>query len=107
MTDTIKDQALAVFRRAPERLNCAQAVLYAHSEVSGKKTIPVADLKPFGGGRAPRGLCGALYAACLLVPDKAEALRAKFAEQMGSVRCKELRANREPAAELLQAELPG
>ena len=36
MAHTIKDQALAVFRRPPERLNCAQAVLHAYREVSGR-----------------------------------------------------------------------
>ena len=113
MTDTIKDRAVAIFRRPPERLNCAQAVLHAYSETN--TAIPVADLKPFGAGRAPGGLCGALYAACLLAPDRAEALRARFAEQVGSVRCKELRANKEQrcensvaaAAELLQARTAG
>jgi Putative redox-active protein (C_GCAxxG_C_C) len=115
MTRKMKDQALAVFRRPPERLNCAQAVLHAYGEISGKADIPVADLKPLGGGGAPGGLCGALHAACIIAPDSAEALRTKFAAQRGSVRCKELRADREhrcessvaTAAELLEVETAG
>jgi hypothetical protein len=59
----MKEHALKVFRQPPERLNCAQAVLHAWREVAGDTSIALADLKPFGGGRAPDGLCGALRAA--------------------------------------------
>lgn len=95
----MKNHALAVFRRPPERLNCAQAVLHAYREVSGDKSMPLGDLRSFGAGRAPGGVCGALHAGCALAPDKAEALLARFAQRMGTVRCKELRRNREHGCE--------
>jgi hypothetical protein len=88
----MKEHALAVFRKDPERLNCAQSVLHAWREVSGDTTLALADLKPFGGGRAPEGLCGALHAACLIAPAKADQLKTHFAARMGSLYCKELRA---------------
>lgn len=88
----MKTNALKVFRQPPERLNCAQSVVYAWREVSGDKSIALADLKPFGGGRAPDGLCGALHAACMIAPDRAEALKHDFATRLGSIYCKELRA---------------
>jgi hypothetical protein len=88
----MKKHALAVFRKPPERLNCAQSVLHAWREVSGDKTLTLADLKPFGGGRAPEGICGALHAACLTAPDRADALKMAFAARLGSLYCKELRA---------------
>jgi hypothetical protein len=88
----MKTHALAVFRQPPDRLNCAQSVLHAWREVSGDTALALADLKPFGGGRAPDGLCGALHAACLIAPAKAEQLKARFAARMGSLYCKELRA---------------
>ncbi len=88
----MKEHARKVFRQPPERLNCAQAVLYAWRAVSGDTAIALTDLKPFGGGRAPQGLCGALHAACVVAPDRAEALQRNFAAQLGSVYCKELRA---------------
>lgn len=111
----MKDHALTVFRRPPERLNCAQSVLLAYGEACGNQAAPLADFKPFGGGRAPGGLCGAVHAACVLAPAKAEVLLSKFAQQLGSVRCKELRANRThrcetcvaTAAELLEIEISG
>jgi len=88
----MKDLALKVFRQPPERLNCAQSVLHAWRETFGDTTLAVADLKPFGAGRAPEGLCGALYAACLLAPNRAEELQAAFAARVGSLHCKEIRA---------------
>jgi len=88
----MKEQALKVFRQPPERLNCAQAVLYAWREVTGDTTIALAELKSFGGGRAPGGICGALHAACAVAPDQTESLKRKFAAQLGSLYCKELRA---------------
>ena len=88
----MKEHALSVFRKGPERLNCAQSVLYAWREVSGDISIPLADVKPFGGGRAPDGLCGALHTACLVASDQAEALKQNFAARLGSLYCKDLRA---------------
>jgi hypothetical protein len=108
----MKKLALKVFRQPPERLNCAQAVLHAWREVSGDTSIPLADLKPFAGGRAPAGLCGALHTACLVAPRQAETLKSAFAARLGSLYCKELRAAGDhrcaacvaEAAELLELE---
>jgi hypothetical protein len=88
----MKELALKVFRQPPERLNCAQSVLHAWREVAVDTSIAFADLKPFGGGRAPGGLCGALHATCMVAPDRAEALKSAFAARLGSLYCKELRA---------------
>lgn len=90
----MKELALKVFRQPPERLNCAQSVLHAWREVFGDTAITVPELKPFGAGRAPEGLCGAIYAACLLAPDRAEELKAAFTARIGSLYCKGIRAAR-------------
>ena len=108
----MKEIALKVFRQPPDRLNCAQSVLYAWREVFGDTAMTVADLKPFGAGRASDGLCGALYAACLLVPSREEELKAAFAARLGSLHCKEIRAAKKhscadcvaEAAELLEGK---
>jgi hypothetical protein len=110
----MKELALEVFRRPPDRLNCAQSVLHAWHEVVGATGLQVADLRPFGAGRAPEGLCGAVYAACLLAPDRSEELKVAFATRLGSLCCKEIRAAKvhscagcvEQAAELLAEHLP-
>jgi len=90
----MKELALKMFRQPPDRLNCAQSVLHAWREVFGDTTITIPGLKPVGAGRAPDVLCGAIYAACLLGPDRAEALKAAFAARVGSLYCKEIRAAR-------------
>ena len=64
----MKEHALKVFRQPPARLNCAQSMVHAWREVVGDTALTVAELKPFGAGRSPGGLCGSLYAACLLAP---------------------------------------
>jgi hypothetical protein len=91
----MKEQALKVFRQPPDRLNCAQSVLHAWREVVGDTKLTVTGLKPFGAGRAPEGLCGAIYAACQLAPDRAEELKSAFAAGVGSLYCKEIRAAKE------------
>ncbi len=87
----MKPHALAVFHRPPENLNCAQSVLAAHQTVTGLSVAPVADFKPYGGGRAPGGECGALYAACQCAPESAATLREGFCAQAGATLCKTLK----------------
>ena len=52
---------------AEHRGNCAMSVAYAFSRSSGKtekEALETAEMfRNFGGGRAPNGTCGALYAA--------------------------------------------
>lgn len=86
----MKTHALAVFHRPPERLNCAEAVLAAHQTVTGDHSIAVASFKPWGGGRAPDGRCGALHAACTLAPASAEKISAAFLARIGALRCREI-----------------
>jgi len=108
----MKELALKVFRQPPDRLNCAQSVLHAWREVVGDTALAVADLKPAGAGRAPEGLCGAVYAVCQLAPNRAEELKAAFAARLGSLHCKEIRAAKKhscadcvaEAAELLEGK---
>jgi hypothetical protein len=90
----MKTHATAVFHRPPANLNCAQAVLDAYQSVTGRSVAPVADYKAHGGGRAPGGECGALYAACQCAPESATAIRAQFAARAGSTLCKELKGER-------------
>lgn len=87
----MKAHALAVFHRPPENLNCAQAVLDAYQVATGRMVAAVAEFKPFGGGRAPGGECGALHAACRLAPAAADDLRRAFADRNGSTLCRELK----------------
>ncbi len=96
-----------VFRKAPLRLNCAQAVAHAWQVRHGGEPRLVAEFADCGGGRAPGGLCGALHAACLLVPQKAEPLQRRFAERLGSTLCQELKRIHRQSCEACVAEAAG
>ena len=83
----MKNNAVEIFSEIPKRCNCAQAVAIGlgHEELTE-------SLSSCGGGRAPEGLCGALHAALLLVPEeKKEQLMADFKNTAGSVYCKDIR----------------
>jgi hypothetical protein len=109
----MKEKALSRFHRQPEPLNCAQAVAFGYQQVTGDSKLSIAELKAFGGGRAPEGLCGALYTACLIAPAKSAELKQRFSEATGSVFCRELKqGSKTPcekcvaeAADLLESEL--
>ena len=100
----MKEKALSRFHCPPEPLNCAQAVAYGYQQVTGDSKLSIAELQAFGGGRAPEGICGALYSACLISPTKAEALKKRFSEATGSVFCRELKKGKKTPCEKCVAE---
>ena len=82
--------AIDTFHNPKFNHNCAQAVAQAWIEKFDDKEI-VDRLAQYGGGRAPEGLCGALYAAQLVIPQKAEAIAELFKKSVGAVTCKEIK----------------
>ncbi len=103
---------IAVAYHQARRGNCAQSVAYAWGAKyrGGKGVEEVFD--GCGGGRAPGGLCGALYASCELAGAReVAAIKVSFAERTGGpLTCKAIRAAKcvpceecvEVAAELLE-----
>ena len=87
----MKQKALSVFRQAPDRLNCAQSVIHAAQELLGDSGFKLEDFKTMGSGRAPGGTCGALHAACEVVPESADSLKKQFAATTGATTCHELK----------------
>ena len=100
----MREKALRHFRQG-KGYNCAQTVYN-----SQRKHGPVDETKLFelggaGGGRAPDGLCGALYAAKLNLPSERKAeIRARFEAVGGSVRCREIRKARQLSCQDCVAE---
>ncbi len=78
-----------------KKLNCAQAVIKAFKDKFAPEDLSVEDFSRCGGGGAPEGECGALYAAERLLKGKAEdapgCLREDFSKKAGSVKCKKIR----------------
>lgn len=82
-----KEKALQNFRQAPLSLNCAQTIVHAFD-----REDLVDAMKTCGGGRAPDGLCGALWGAMQVVgPEKADALAEKFEKKLGYRCCLNLK----------------
>ena len=81
-------KAHALFTATPKRHNCAQAVL---AGCDGAEE-DVAQMATCGGGRAPGGLCGALYAAIRLCPEHADAIREAFAREVGATTCRDIKS---------------
>ena len=76
------------FAEVPRRYNCAQSVAAG----AGREDL-TSDFAAMGGGRAPEGLCGALYAALQLLPEeKQEAAREAFLARAGSLYCREIKS---------------
>jgi hypothetical protein len=79
--------AVSFYSQTPKQYNCAQAVPKAF----GRDDL-VDALKPCGGGKAPGGMCGALYAATLLLPEgERETITQQFQAEVGHTLCKLIR----------------
>lgn len=82
-----KEKSLSLFRTPPHNYNCAQTVAAGFGHESF-----IEPFKACGGGRAPDGLCGALYAAIQLAPaEKQDAILEAFRQKNGAVTCRELK----------------
>ena len=87
VSDDLLNGATAILRQPPRRLNCSQSVL-ALCGIEDR----MEEFAEFGGGRAPGGLCGALYAALQLVPEERRgALRRAFAAEAGAEKCLDIK----------------
>ena len=84
---------------AEHRGNCAMAVAYGYARATGKSEIDAVAsaemFRNFGGGKAPNGSCGALYAAKMMQPDHAEAIEDFFKRgAQNFTKCSEIRPNK-------------
>lgn len=76
-----------------EKYNCAQAVLKIMEERYPEAVKRIPEFKAFGGGRAPEGLCGALFSALELADESTHTeLRECFKEVAGAESCRDIRS---------------
>lgn len=80
------EKALSTFREPPYMYNCAQTICAAF----GREDL-LEPMQSCGGGKAPEGTCGALYAAMTLAGDKAPALVEAFRSIHGACTCRDLK----------------
>lgn len=84
-------KATDTFRNPAYGHNCAQAVANKYKDYYSDKDI-VSSYAPYVGGRAPGGLCGALFAAKEAVPDHAEEIENEFVRICGASTCRQIKA---------------
>ena len=83
-----KPKATNYFRTEPEKLNCAQSIL----KVFQVPDNVVAKFRKYGGGRAPEGICGALFSADYLLKQQGKnSIQEEFRAKAGAILCRELR----------------
>ncbi|MFA6102585.1 MAG: C-GCAxxG-C-C family (seleno)protein [Victivallaceae bacterium] len=77
-----------------EKYNCAQAVLKFFEDHAAVSPEKIEEFKLFGGGRAPDGVCGAIYAAEHILNDRTliDELKETFKREAGSHCCREIKA---------------
>lgn len=92
-------KAEELFTAIPKLHNCAQAV----ADGNNASAEQVATLATAGGGRAPEGVCGALYAAMLLAGDnRKDDIRQEFATILGADTCRALKSIGVPCLKCVQ-----
>lgn len=78
--------ALSTFRTEPWKYNCAQTVCAAF----GKNEL-IEKMGICGGGRAPEGICGALYGALHVEPGHRDRIISLFEGELGATKCLDLK----------------
>ena len=81
------------------KMNCAQSVADAFKDKYNVSQEAVDSFGMCGGGRAPKGMCGALYAAKTILEksnqhDEAKKLEQLFAENAGAITCQDIKLGR-------------
>lgn len=87
-------RAAEFFHLAPANWNCAQSIHKALQPLTGFSDQEIEALyRTYGGGRAPGGLCGAIYAVRTLLKSEEQAERATqtFSAEAGGLTCAQLR----------------
>lgn len=92
------------FHAKPENLNCAQSVLKSFQKEFNIQDEVIEEFRAFGGGRAPEGTCGALFAADFLIKKLGkDSIKSEFIDQVGSYACLDIkRKNKVPCLDCVR-----
>jgi hypothetical protein len=88
------ERAISLYRN--REANCALSIAQAWCENTGQKCNELGMFQNYGHGRAPDGMCGALYAATRVGGSEcADNILARFSDaSKGATRCREIRGSR-------------
>ncbi len=88
----MKPKAIEYFHKKPQNLNCAQSILKSWQKDFNIDEKDINSFIKFGGGRAPYGLCGAVYAADhLLALINKPSIQDNFENKLAYKTCSELK----------------
>lgn len=89
----MKSKQAAKYFHGEEGYNCAQAVLKAYQSNSGMSELTIRSATVAGGGRAKDGVCGALYAAQIILgdPEAMKTVDQQFTALTGSNKCSDIK----------------
>lgn len=80
-----------------KRLNCGQSVISAFKEKFSLSEEMVGNFAKYGGGRAPDGVCGALFAAKTILsaskPEKVLECESHLLTLAGALKCRDIRSS--------------
>lgn len=90
--DTERQKSINFFRTPPCNYTCAQAILKGFQKECSVSEEDIDAFIEFRGGRAPEGVCGAVYAANHLLKEKGlGTINEDFAKEAGSDKCFEIK----------------
>lgn len=84
-------KASETFRHPVYRHNCAQCIVYKWNKLFENNAQFIEASQGYGVGRAPEGMCGALYAAINALPNHKDEILSDFKAKNGALTCKELK----------------
>ncbi len=83
-------------RTGPKKMNCCESIAHAFKDTIALSEEELQACSGFGGGRAPEGYCGAVYAAKRLLEKSDSQKAAEFPEAFkkiaGSAKCREIKS---------------
>lgn len=86
------------FYHKKEHYNCAQSIIAAYGDKD-----EIDSYLPFGGGRAPENICGALFAGMNILGEAdSSAIMDYFVLKAGTAKCRELKANKFPCLDCVK-----
>lgn len=87
-----RQKSISYFRTPPCNYTCAQAILKGFQQEFAIKDDIVDEFAGYRGGKAPEGVCGAIYAAnYLLQANGLQPINKDFAAIAGSDKCFEIK----------------
>lgn len=104
-------------KNGKDRLNCAQSVIMAFKNEFNIDDQTILNMKSYGAGNAPYGVCGAFYSTRMILENKNSVeinnFEKYFMDKVGALKCNEIKSKKkiscvgcvERCAEFIQSRI--